>query len=104
MDTVPFLSDIDDELQYSQSLELWILQLTEHLAELASYYPHPHLILETPLGKEHEVMDRMREHNKALKNVLATLWTLIANMAERRKRLADRAVGLADCVVDEEGA
>lgn len=103
MEKIPNFSYYDNELQYSQALESWIVQLTERLAKLSRDYPHPHLIVTSSINNEHEVMDRMKQHNKSLKQVVETLYFLISEMAERRKRLADRAVGLTDGEVDKEG-
>lgn len=104
MEKVPFLRDIDDELEYSQSLELWIVNLTEHLAKLSHNFPHGALLLTSTIDNEHELMARLRQTNSDLKFVVETLKTVVADMAARRKRLADRAVGLADGVVDEESS
>lgn len=104
MDKIPFLCDIVDELHYSQELELWIVQLTEHLAKMQRDYPHPHLIVTSSINNEHEVMDRMKDHNRALKHVVETMRLVVAEMGDRRKRLTDKAIGLSDGVVNEEGA
>jgi len=103
MEEIPFLGDIDDELQYSQVLELWLVQLLDHLTKLSRSYPHPHLIVTSSINNEHEVMDRMRKHNADLKFVVRTLGQLLVDITDRRKRLADIAVGLTDLEIDEEG-
>lgn len=103
MDKIPFLGDIDDELQYSQGLELWLVQLLDHLTRLSRDYPHPHLIVTSNINNEHEIMDRMREHNDELKFVVRTLGQLLVEITDRRKRLADIAVGLTDLEINEEG-
>jgi len=94
MEKIPFLIDIEDELHYSQELELLINQLTEHLEEMSENYPHPHLIVTSNINNEHEVMDRMRDHNKKLRIVVQWLRLLVIEMGSRRKRLADKAARL----------
>jgi len=103
METVPFLGDIDDELQYSQGLELWLVQLLDNLTHLSRNYPHPHLIVTSNINNEHEVMDRMKKHNEHLRIVVRTLGQLLVEITDRRKRLADIAVGLTDLEINEEG-
>jgi len=104
MDNVPFLGDIDDELQYAQSLELWIVQLFDDLADISRRVPHPGLLVTSNIDNERELMSRIRETNVALKSVVTTLSQLLLDITYRRKRLADIAVGLTDGEVDEEGA
>jgi len=104
MDTIPFLGDIDDELQYSQSLELWMVQLLKHLTDLYSRFPGPGLLMTSNMNNERELIARIRETNDSLNFVVHTLGNLLTDITERRKRLADIAVGLTDGEVDEEGS
>jgi len=103
MDKIPFLGDIDDELQYSQSLELWIVQLLDHLIDIQRQVPHGGLLVTSNIDNERELIARIKRTNDSLKFVVHTLGHLLTDMTERRKRLADLAVGLTDSEVDEEG-
>ncbi len=106
MEKVAFLRDIDDELHYATQLELMWSNLADQIKEL----------LENPNNDSHVVLYR------SMHGVYRTMALVRGDMADRRKRLAqnqldemredfntaarehrlrDRAVGLADEVVDE---
>lgn len=104
MDKIPFLGDIDDELQYSQSLELWIVGFLETLTDISRRFPHGGLLVTSNIDNERELMERLRETNLALRQVVATFGMLLTDITDRRKRLADISVGLTDGEVDEEGS
>ena len=104
METVQFLGEIDDEELYTKKLELVYGCAYEEVLEILSHMPtNP---------PDSELWDHQLGGGKLRHSVTATQAQLqkmsvvmalqIRQMAERKARLADIAVGLTDRVLDEQ--
>jgi len=103
MDKIPFLVDIDDELEYSQSLELLWNHTLQHLIGMDHRFPSGlDSQLTSTMNNEYHFIDAVNASHTDLKYVIHTMGHILTNMVARRKRLADIAVGLTDGEVDEE--
>ncbi len=100
MKTRPFLRDIDDPALFADMLENVYLLLYEEIGDVLAKFPLLRfgngLMLEKSsdgeLANTYEDLARMRH----------TMSLLIMDMAERKARLANRAVGLSDVELDEQ--
>ena len=103
MKTIDFLGDIEDEETYAKSLETaWHLVL-EQLAAISARFP----IIYERQGKltvdfESELANEIDSTYDELAQMMHVMRLLGRDMADRRKRLADRAVGLADVELHEQ--
>ncbi len=104
METVKFLGDIDSDKLYAAKLEL---------AYNCAYQEILKILIDFPEVPDIELFDdrRLRQgdllhasaHTAAqLEQMRVVMVLQIRQMAERKRRLADVAVGLADRVLDEE--
>jgi len=96
--TRPFLRDVDDPALFSQMLENVYLLLYEELGDTLAQFPLVRCVSDesylgsspllggNDLARTYEDLARMRH----------TMSLLIRDMAERKARLANRAVGLSD--------
>jgi len=97
--TRPFLRDVDDPALFADMLENVYLLLYEELGDTLAKFPL--LKAQYPewdcleLGKEHAAT------YEELARIRHTMSLLIRDMAERKKRLRDVAVGLTDVHLDK---
>jgi len=100
METVPFLRDVDDEKHYAQLLEV---AYVEAYTELRQILADVKFFAEYNVGLPAETCD-MRVNVERLDAMRHLMEYTVQQSVERRRRLADVARGLADGVLDEEGA
>jgi len=102
--TIPFLRDIDDEEHYAKQLELCWHMVLERLAAIQGSFP---IIPQCAIQSEQKIFkfldEKIFDTYADLANMMHTMRLIGRDMADRRRRLADRAVGLTDGVFDEEG-
>ncbi len=104
MQTTGFLRDIDDERLYAQQLELAWIKLGEELSGILGRFP---LVVEfrdrhDKGAVEHPLLSDLDKVYAELATMRHTMGLLAREMADRAKRLADAAVGLADVILDEQ--
>jgi len=97
MERVQFLRDIDDEKKYAQSLEMAYVDAFNAITDIGNGMYRDSSKYRTG-GPDTELDDRLKE----VRHVLFVMGLVIRDCSDRRKRLADRAVGLPDRVLDEE--
>jgi len=100
MKPVPLLSEIDDEKHYAQLLEVAYCEAATELNVLL----HEMSWLRSD---EDLVAIDMTDSLKWLNKLKRLHWVMIGTVGdstERRRRLANVTAGLADVVLDEEGA
>ncbi len=105
METVQFLGDIDSEKIYAAKLELAYNEVYQEVLKILLDWPIivdgleatlDHLDFE-PLTTD---LDKIQRQIEQMRVVMVLQ---IRQMAERKRRLADVAVGLTDRVLDEQG-
>ena len=105
METVQFLGDIDSEKIYAAKLEL---------AYNEAYQEVLKILIDFPYGQVGRVeldeferctgwIESDRKIKQQLEQMRIVMVLQIRQMAERKRRLADVAVGLTDRVLDEQG-
>lgn len=105
MKKVQFLRDIDDEELYAKQLENAYCMAWEEIQGILARFP----ILKTTFGLDDDTETILDTHMEladtyeSLARMRHTMGLIMRDMADRRRRLADRAVGLTDGVFDEEG-
>jgi len=97
MERVQFLRDIEDEKKYAQGLEVAYLDAFNEITDVGNRM-YRDADLARGEWRESDMEDRLKE----LRHVLFVMGLVIRDCSDRRKRLADRAVGLPDRVLDEE--
>jgi len=99
METVPFLSDIDDEKHYAQLLEVAYVEALCELERIvsAAYFAQPY-----KAGGPRPVSDEDLDF-EALNRLRFVMGRTVEQSVGRRRRLAHIARGLSDVVLDEEG-
>jgi len=93
--TRPFLRDVDDVSLYAELLENCHGLLYEELSEILAKFP----ILETRGEWINEAFSQPLEVHRVYEDLARmrhTMSMMIREMADRKRRLADRAVGLSD--------
>jgi len=105
METVQFLADIDSEKLYAKKLEL---------AYNCAYQEVLKIVIDLNQPSGHVLLDEQERcigwHSspnvlfQQLQQMRVVMALQIRQMAERRRRLADAAVGLPDRVLDEQSA
>jgi len=98
--TRPFLRDIDDVHHYANTLENVHALLYEELGEILAKFP---LLLASDVVNDWFRCDgdRLTDTYSDLARLRHTMSLLMRDMLERKKRLADIAVGLPDVKFDE---
>ena len=99
MKTRPFLRDVDDPSLFADMLENVYLLLYEELGDTLAHFPivMTHSSDIAGIGTHKDVANSYEE----LARMRHTMSLLIRDMAERKKRLRDIAVGLTDVHLDE---
>ena len=100
METRPFLRDIDDVHHYAEMLESTFGLLYEDLSEILAKFPLLTIGMAEIAGTDADEEGAATYQELALMRHMMAM--VIREMADRKKRLADRAVGLADVKLDEE--
>jgi len=104
METVEFLGDIDDEKLYARKLELAYNCAYQEVLKILIDFPRGSVILdeqESCTGWNGE-SERIENTKRQLNQMKVVMRLQLRQLANRRRRLADVAVGLADRVLDEE--
>ena len=99
MKTRAFLRDVDDPALFADMLENVYLLLYEELGEVLAEFPL--LKANTRYGRILELSLEFAGTYEDLARIRHTMSLLIRDMAERKKRLRDVAVGLTDVQLDE---
>jgi len=95
---IPFLRDIEDEVHYAQQLELAWFKMGKSLKGVLEDFP---LIPDCGVEDLAPYWMALADTYGELATLRNAIFLVCKDMAERRKRLADRSVGLADRKVDE---
>jgi len=104
MEIVQFLGDIDNEKIYAVKLELAYNQVYQQVLKILTNFPTGQVELdefERCIGWI-ESDEKVSKVERQLKQIRVVMSLQIRQMAERKRRLADIAVGLTDRVLDEE--
>lgn len=99
MKTRPFLRDVDDPSLFADMLENVYLLLYEELGDTLANFP-----ILTSAGEQHLLIEKHQQlvaTYEDLARMRHTMSLLIRDMAERKQRLRDIAVGLTDVHLDE---
>ena len=104
METVEFLGDIDDEKLYARKLELAYNEAYQQVLKILLDFPQiPGRVeldeAERCIGWIEGVDSKTRVQLEQMRFVMRLQ---LRQLADRRRRLADVAVGLTDRVLDEE--
>ncbi len=100
MKTRKFLGDVDDPQLYADMLENVFLLQYEELGEILGKFPIVRVLQQPDWSSL--VSDEMSSTHLELTRMRHTMSLLVRDMAERKRRLANRAVGLPDVELDEE--
>jgi len=104
METVEFLADVDSEKLYAAKLELAYNCAYQEVLKMLIDFPVGRVTLdeqERCIGWTGET-ERIGQTHKQLYQMKFVMRLQIRQMAERKRRLADIAVGLTDRVLDEQ--
>jgi len=97
MKRTEFLRDIENEEKYAMTLEMAYLDAFNAITDVGNrMYRDSQKIRKQRACEDHE------ERHKELRHVIGVMALTLRDCADRRKRLADTAVGLTDRVLDEE--
>jgi len=97
METVRFLRDLEDEEAYAKGLELAYLDAFNAITDVGNRMYRD--TLKPSLASKPMALD---DRHQQLRTVLFTMALVIRDCSDRRRRLADAAVGLTDRVLDEQ--
>jgi len=103
---VQFLRDIDDHELFAREVENAYALAYEEIQTILARFPivPPVQCIEERDDRGDDLLYHTADTYESLARMRFTMAQIIRDMADRRKRLADRTVGLTDAVFDEESS